>query len=123
MSVTVTAAPPVLARPSRWRRRLRRYGPAYAGAAVVMVWVLIALTAPWTTPWPPNAVDVTRRLLAPSTVHWLGTDELGRDVFSRVLYGARLSLLAGFSVACSARRSAPPSASLPRGPEASGMRR
>jgi peptide/nickel transport system permease protein len=60
--------------------------------------VLVALTAPWTTPWPPNAVDVTRRLLAPSAMHWLGTDELGRDVFSRVLYGARLSLLAGFSV-------------------------
>lgn len=98
MNVTVAAAPPVLVRPSRWRRRLRRYGPAFAGAAVVMVWMLVALTAPWTTPWPPNAVDVTRRLLAPSTMHWLGTDELGRDVFSRVLYGARLSLLAGFSV-------------------------
>jgi peptide/nickel transport system permease protein len=98
VNVTVAAAPPVLVRPSRWRRRLRRYGPAFAGAAVVMVWMLVALTAPWTTPWPPNAVDVTRRLLAPSTMHWLGTDELGRDVFSRVLYGARLSLLAGFSV-------------------------
>jgi peptide/nickel transport system permease protein len=94
----VAAAPPLLVRPSRWRRRLRRYGPAFAGAAVVMVWVLVALSAPWTTPWPPNAVDVTRRLLAPSAMHWLGTDELGRDVFSRVLYGARLSLLAGFSV-------------------------
>ena len=98
MNDAVAAAPPLLVRPSRWRRRLRRYGPAFAGAAVVMVWVLVALSAPWTTPWPPNAVDVTRRLLAPSAMHWLGTDELGRDVFSRVLYGARLSLLAGFSV-------------------------
>jgi peptide/nickel transport system permease protein len=83
---------------SRWRRRARRYGPAWAGGAIVIVWILVALTAPWIAPYPPYDVHVTQRLLAPSAMHWLGTDALGRDVFSRLLYGSRLSLLAGFSV-------------------------
>ena len=83
---------------SRMRRRLRRYGLAWAGAAIVMAWLLVALLAPWISPYPPDAVDVTQRLLVPSAAHWLGTDILGRDVLSRLLHGARISLLAGFSV-------------------------
>lgn len=83
---------------SRMRRRLRRYGLAWAGAAIVLAWRLVALLAPWISPYPPNAVDVTQRLLLPSAAHWLGTDILGRDVLSRLLHGARISLLAGFSV-------------------------
>jgi len=83
---------------SRMRRRLRRYGLAWAGAAIVLAWLLVALLAPWISPYPPNAVDVTQRLLLPSAAHWLGTDILGRDVLSRLLHGARISLLAGFSV-------------------------
>jgi len=83
---------------SRMRRRLRRYGLAWAGAAIVMAWLLVALLAPWISPYPPDAVDVTQRLLLPSAAHWLGTDILGRDVLSRLLHGARISLLAGFSV-------------------------
>ena len=83
---------------SRMRRRLQRYGLAWAGAAIVMAWLLVALLAPWISPYPPDAVDVTQRLLVPSAAHWLGTDILGRDVLSRLLHGARISLLAGFSV-------------------------
>jgi peptide/nickel transport system permease protein len=83
---------------SRMRRRMRRYGLAWAGAAIVLAWLLVALLAPWIAPYPPNAVDVTQRLLLPSAAHWLGTDILGRDVLSRLLHGARISLLAGFSV-------------------------
>jgi peptide/nickel transport system permease protein len=83
---------------SRMRRRLRRYGLAWAGAAIVLAWLLVALLAPWISPYPPNAVDVTQRLLLPSAAHWLGTDILCRDVLSRLLHGARISLLAGFSV-------------------------
>jgi peptide/nickel transport system permease protein len=83
---------------SRMRRRLRRDGQAWAGAAIVLAWRLVALLAPWISPYPPNAVDVTQRLLLPSAAHWLGTDILGRDVLSRLLHGARISLLAGFSV-------------------------
>jgi peptide/nickel transport system permease protein len=83
---------------SRMRRRMRRYGLAWAGAAIVLAWLLVALLAPWISPYPPDAVDVTQRLLLPSAAHWLGTDILGRDVLSRLLHGARISLLAGFSV-------------------------
>lgn len=83
---------------SRLRRRLRRYGLAWAGGGIVLAWLLVALLAPWIAPCPPDAVDVTQRLLVPSAAHWLGTDILGRDVFSRLLHGARVSLLAGFSV-------------------------
>ena len=82
----------------RWRRRLRRYGPAWLGAAIVLAWILVAILAPVIAPYSPNVQDITNRLAPPSETHWLGTDVLGRDVLSRLLYGARLSLLAGFSV-------------------------
>jgi peptide/nickel transport system permease protein len=85
------------ARP-RWVRRLRRYGPAWAGGAVVIAWILVALLAPVIAPYAPETQDITNRLAAPSAAHWLGTDVLGRDVFSRLLHGARLSLTAGFTV-------------------------
>jgi len=95
VSTTPLALPPTR---SRLRRRLRRYGPAWLGGGIVLAWVLVALLAPWIAPYPADAVDVTSRLLPPSAAHWMGTDTLGRDVFSRLLYGARLSLFAGFSV-------------------------
>ena len=82
----------------RWRRRLRRYGLAWAGGGIVALWLLIALFAPLIAPFPPDAQDIVNRLAAPSATHWLGTDILGRDVLSRLLYGSRISLLAGFSV-------------------------
>jgi peptide/nickel transport system permease protein len=82
-------------RPRRW---LHRYGLAVAGAAVVVAWALAAVLAPWITAYPPDVVHVAGRLAAPSAVHWLGTDELGRDVLTRVIYGARTSLTVGFVV-------------------------
>lgn len=84
-------APPA----SRLRRRLRRYGLASLGAAIVLIWTLIALTAPLISPYLPDTVAVTDRLQPPSLEHWLGTDALGRDVLTRLLYGARISLLTG----------------------------
>jgi peptide/nickel transport system permease protein len=98
MSVAISAPPIVPVQRSAWRRRAGRYGPAWAGGVIVIGWLMVALLAPWITPYPPDAVHVTQRLLPPSAIHWLGTDVLGRDVFSRLLYGSRLSLLAGFSV-------------------------
>ncbi len=80
------------------RRWLRRYGLASLGAAVILVWGLVALLAPIIAPDPPAVVDVANRLKPPSELHWLGTDVLGRDVFSRLLYGARTSLAVGFTV-------------------------
>lgn len=64
------------------------------GLFMCLFWVLVALLAPL-LPLEPYAQDVTRQFQAPSAAHWFGTDELGRDVFSRVLYGARMSISAG----------------------------
>ncbi len=79
----------------RWRRR---YGLAVAGAGVIVIWALLTAFAPWMAPYPPDAVDVAHRLEAPSLLHWFGTDGLGRDVATRVIYGARVSLSVGFAV-------------------------
>ncbi len=72
---------------------LGRWG--FAGAAIL---VLAALLAPWLAPFDPAAQDLPGRLAAPGGPHWMGTDELGRDVFSRVLFGARISLTVAVSV-------------------------
>ena len=92
--MSATAALPA----SRPRRRIRRYGLAWAGGAIVLGWILVAILAPWIAPFPPDAQDIANRLAPPSAAHWLGTDILGRDVLSRLIYGSRVSLLAGFSV-------------------------
>ncbi len=83
---------------ARRRRWLRRYGLATLGAAVIVLWAIAAVLAPWIAPYPPDVVNVAGRLLPPSDLHLLGTDVLGRDVFTRVLYGARTSLAVGFIV-------------------------
>ena len=93
----IAAEEPDVASQAR-RRWLRRYGLASLGAAVILVWGLVALLAPVIAPDPPAVVDVANRLKPPSDLHWLGTDVLGRDVFSRLLYGARTSLTVGFTV-------------------------
>lgn len=79
----------------RWRRR---YLLAVLGCAVVLIWLIAAVLAPWITPYPPDTVNVAGRLAAPSAAHWFGTDELGRDVLTRIVYGARTSLTVGFTV-------------------------
>lgn len=66
------------------------------GFTIIIGILLLALLAPALAPYDPDAIDVKSILLAPSTQHWMGTDGLGRDVFSRMLYGARISLLVGF---------------------------
>ena len=79
----------------RWRRR---YGLAALGAAIVVAWILVAIFAPLLSTYSPSHVEVTQRLLPPSSLHWLGTDTLGRDVLSRLIYGARISLFVGIVV-------------------------
>lgn len=87
---------PAIASPrARW---LRRYGLAAVGAAIILGWVLLAVSAPWISPHDPNFVDVTLRLRPPSAANWFGTDALGRDVATRVIYGARVSLSVGMIV-------------------------
>jgi peptide/nickel transport system permease protein len=80
---------------SRARRVWRRYGLAGAGAAIIAIWLLVALAAPLLSPYAPDAVDVVNRLQPPSATHWLGTDALGRDVLARLIYGSRISLFTG----------------------------
>ncbi|MBN9058425.1 MAG: nickel ABC transporter permease subunit NikC [Rhizobiales bacterium] len=60
--------------------------------AIVVVLAIAAVVAPWIAPYDPNAVDLTQRLQGPSLAHWLGTDHLGRDELSRLIYGTRISL-------------------------------
>src|SRR5579863_6596368 len=76
-----------------------RHNPlAAAGAVLVVVFVIFAVFAPWIAPQDPAAIDLPARLDSSSHAHWFGTDELGRDILSRVIYGARISMLVGGSV-------------------------
>jgi peptide/nickel transport system permease protein len=76
----------------------RRNPLAACGVALVTIFVLFALFAPWIAPQNPFAIDLPSRLQAPTASHWFGTDELGRDILSRVIYGARISMLVGTGV-------------------------
>jgi peptide/nickel transport system permease protein len=76
--------------------RNARHNPLAAiGVVLILFFVICALFAPWLAPQDPAAIDLPGRLSLPSRAHWLGTDELGRDIVSRVIYGARISMLVG----------------------------
>jgi peptide/nickel transport system permease protein len=84
------------------RRRFQRQPLAAFGVAVLLVFTVAAVFAPRIAPYDPAAIDLTHRLAAPEANHWFGTDELGRDILSRVIFGARISLFVAVSVvACS----------------------
>ena len=94
-------APPVVVSPSRARKRLgqlRRQPAVLLGIAVVVAWIALALLAPVIAPYPPLEQNIQQRLQPPNEVNRLGTDELGRDVLSRVLYGGRITIPAGLAV-------------------------
>ncbi len=71
---------------------------ASAGVVMVAIFLLCAVFAPWIAPHDPAQINLPARLVAPSAAHWFGTDELGRDILSRVIYGARISMLVGSCV-------------------------
>ncbi|CAL76324.1 ABC transporter permease protein; putative dipeptide transport protein [Bradyrhizobium sp. ORS 278] len=77
-----------------WRRLVRRRG-AMVGLGLITIFILLAVSAPLVAPYDPIKTSWTLVRKAPSAVHWFGTDDLGRDVLARVIYGARASLLAG----------------------------
>jgi peptide/nickel transport system permease protein len=79
-------------------RRIRRQPLAIIGASLLALFVLCGLLAPWLAPFSPASIDLWHRLEGPSAMHWAGTDELGRDTFSRLLWGARLSLAVSVTV-------------------------
>jgi peptide/nickel transport system permease protein len=71
---------------------------AIFGFVVVVILILVAIFAPWIATPDISATDLSNRYLAPSAAHWFGTDSTGRDVFARVIYGARISLRVGITV-------------------------
>jgi peptide/nickel transport system permease protein len=75
---------------------LRRHPRLFIGGGLVLFLALVAIFAPLIARYDPTLVDVQQSLEPPSLRHWFGTDDLGRDVFSRTVYGARVSLLVGF---------------------------
>jgi peptide/nickel transport system permease protein len=100
MSATITLAPaqPVSAPHSPGRLAIRRFlhrPVAVAGLAVIVIFIAVAICAPLISPYDPVATSWSAIRKAPSLAHWMGTDENGRDVMSRVIFGARASLLAG----------------------------
>jgi peptide/nickel transport system permease protein len=101
-AVTVTtAAAPAESKP--WRRALRRLVKrrgAMVGAVVVAFFVAVAVFAPLIAPYDPVATSWSAVRKAPSMAHWFGTDEIGRDVLARIIFGARASLLAGVVSVC-----------------------
>ena len=100
MTTAVLAAPRSIS--PTWRRfrdAFRRHPTAIVGAVVLIAMVLIALLAPWLATVDPQALAPIQRLRQPSAEHWFGTDMLGRDVYSRVIYGSRISLTVGVAVA------------------------
>lgn len=80
------------------REFLRHSLPGSVGFALCVILIVLALGAPWLAPYNPNAQNLPARLDPPSAAHWMGTDELGRDVLSRVIYGARVSMSVSVSV-------------------------
>ncbi|AOG06867.1 ABC transporter permease [Bosea sp. RAC05] len=103
-SAALAAAPepavaPRLGRFKRFRRYLRRHPAVAIGGSLLVLMALIGLFAPllWTV--DPTTIATSRRTRVPSELYWFGTDMLGRDIYSRVVYGARVSLVVGFSVA------------------------
>jgi peptide/nickel transport system permease protein len=98
--MSTVATVPVTGAPSRSPsaiivRKLFRRKLVLAGAAILVVVTLLGLFAPWVTPYDPMAMKISDRIQSPRLAHWFGTDELGRDVFSRVVFGARYSLTIG----------------------------
>jgi peptide/nickel transport system permease protein len=82
-----------------WLDFVRRHPLLVIGAGLLAVMAVVALLAPWIAPYDPIEMSVLRRLKAPGGAYPFGTDAMGRDVFSRVLWGGRVSLLVGLSVA------------------------
>lgn len=68
------------------------------GGVIIVLILLLMVLSPWITPHDPNAINLSARLLPPSAAHWFGTDEVGRDLFSRVLVGSQQSVVAGLVV-------------------------
>jgi peptide/nickel transport system permease protein len=101
--IAIAPALPDVLPPVKLRRgfigAVRRHPTVAVGGALVLILILMALLAPFLATVDPTALAPARRTRAPSPEYWFGSDMLGRDIYSRVVYGARVSLLVGFTVA------------------------
>jgi len=85
-------------RNSRWlsfMKKLAKNKAAIVGATVVLIIIILAILAPWIAPYDPTLIKMSEKFQGPSAEHWLGTDDKGRDILSRLLYGSRISLTVG----------------------------
>jgi peptide/nickel transport system permease protein len=99
MAIAIDQAPPIQRSNRRTQFVLALRQPAIAvGAVVMLIFLLVALLAPLLAPYEPLGQNISAGLNAPSAAHLFGTDKLGRDIFSRILYGARISLFVGVAV-------------------------
>jgi peptide/nickel transport system permease protein len=98
LSVTLQPAEKPKSRLQKSWSFARRYSQISFGGTLLLILVLVSILAPFLGTVDPRAIDTVSRLKPPSVAHWFGTDMLGRDLYSRVLYGGRNSLLIGFSV-------------------------
>ena len=92
---TQTVTPALPRAQNRVLKKFLANKSAVIGAVVVGFFVLVALLAPWIAPFDPVKANFLAVRKAPSAMYWFGTDELGRDVFTRVLYGSRVSITCG----------------------------
>ncbi|MBP1842843.1 peptide/nickel transport system permease protein [Rhizobium petrolearium] len=96
--IATTTPKPAVSERGKFLRRLLRRKTVAAGVIVLTIFVLLAILAPWIAPYSPSKLSIVNRLKPPSEIFWFGTDEFGRDVFSRTIYAGRLSLLVGVAV-------------------------
>lgn len=101
----MTEVEPRVRRSKVWPARLKRtfwllrQSPlTLVGGLIMLLMLMLLVLSSWLAPYDPNALDLTARLQAPSALHWFGTDEVGRDLFSRVLVGSQQSMVAGLMV-------------------------
>ena len=94
----ITTSKPASSEGMKFFRRFLKRKTVAAGVIVLAIFVLLAVLAPLIAPYSPSKLSIVNRLKPPSEVYWFGTDEFGRDVFSRTIFAARLSLLVGAAV-------------------------
>ncbi|MGP4688328.1 ABC transporter permease [Agrobacterium pusense] len=98
MADIVSTTPPARNPSILFIRRLLKRKTVAAGLIVLLIFVLLAVFAPMIAPYSPSKLSIVNRLKPPSEIYWFGTDEFGRDVFSRTIFAGRLSLLVGAAV-------------------------
>ncbi|NSZ59313.1 ABC transporter permease [Agrobacterium tumefaciens] len=98
MADITSTAPPARNPSILFIRRLLKRKTVAAGLIVLLIFVLLAVFAPMIAPYSPSKLSIVNRLKPPSELYWFGTDEFGRDVFSRTIFAGRLSLLVGAAV-------------------------